>query len=154
MNQDDFDALYAVLADPDIMQHYPYAFDEERVQNWIERNINRYRKRLTRADIWTDYILKNPAFEEKRMRSLLSKSFAHISRKSTEPADWTGIRRIMKAGLRSWLRILYGSLLSLERPLDRLCGQGLLYMPAEGRYALTDRGIDVSNMVLSEFLLG
>ncbi len=44
MNQDDFDALYAVLADPDIMQHYPYTFDGDKVQNWIERNINRYRE--------------------------------------------------------------------------------------------------------------
>ncbi len=26
MNHDDFDALYKVLADPEIMQHYPYAF--------------------------------------------------------------------------------------------------------------------------------
>ncbi len=48
----------------------------------------------------------------------------------------------------SSMRDVYGDV------LDRLCGQGLLYMPAEGRYALTDRGIDVSNMVLSEFLLG
>ena len=43
MNEDDFDALYRVLADADIMQHYPYAFDEERVQNWIARNVERYR---------------------------------------------------------------------------------------------------------------
>ncbi len=43
MSMDDFDALYAVLADPDIMQHYPYTFDEERVRSWIERNMNRYK---------------------------------------------------------------------------------------------------------------
>ena len=43
MNPDDFDALYAVLADSDIMQHYPYAFDEARVWGWIERNMVRYR---------------------------------------------------------------------------------------------------------------
>ena len=43
MNKDDFDALYKVLADKDIMQHYPYIFDEERVKSWIERNMNRYR---------------------------------------------------------------------------------------------------------------
>ncbi len=30
MNPGDYDALYAVLADSDIMQHYPYTFDEER----------------------------------------------------------------------------------------------------------------------------
>ena len=40
---EDFDALYAVLADSDIMQHYPYTFDEARVQNWINKNIERYR---------------------------------------------------------------------------------------------------------------
>lgn len=43
MNMDDFDALYAVLADSDIMQHYPYSFDEKRVREWIERNMERYR---------------------------------------------------------------------------------------------------------------
>ena len=43
MTHDDFCALYQVLADSDIMQHYPYTFDENRVRNWIERNIERYR---------------------------------------------------------------------------------------------------------------
>ena len=43
MNLDDLTALYRVLADPGIMQHYPYSFDEQRVRDWIERNINRYR---------------------------------------------------------------------------------------------------------------
>lgn len=43
MKENDFDALYEVLADSDIMQHYPYTFDENRVRNWIERNIERYR---------------------------------------------------------------------------------------------------------------
>jgi len=43
MNDDDFQALYKVLADSDIMQHYPYTFDENRVRNWIQRNIERYR---------------------------------------------------------------------------------------------------------------
>lgn len=42
MTQDDFDSLYEVLADSDIMQHYPYHFDEYRVKNWIDRNIERY----------------------------------------------------------------------------------------------------------------
>ena len=27
MTDEDFDALYKVLADPNIMQHYPYTFD-------------------------------------------------------------------------------------------------------------------------------
>ena len=43
MKENDFDALYEVLADEDIMQHYPYTFDEGRVRNWIQRNIERYR---------------------------------------------------------------------------------------------------------------
>ena len=43
VKESDFDALYKVLADSDIMQHYPYTFDENRVINWIQRNIERYR---------------------------------------------------------------------------------------------------------------
>ena len=43
MNEDDFPALYKVLADSDIMQHYPDTFDENRVRNWIARNMERYR---------------------------------------------------------------------------------------------------------------
>lgn len=43
MNMDDFDALYAVLADSENMKHYPYIFDNKRVHDWITRNIERYR---------------------------------------------------------------------------------------------------------------
>lgn len=43
MTHDDFQALCKVLTDSKTMQHYPYAFDENRVRNWIERNIERYR---------------------------------------------------------------------------------------------------------------
>lgn len=42
MNMDDYDALFRVLSDSDIMQHYPYTFDEKRVRGWIEKNIERY----------------------------------------------------------------------------------------------------------------
>ena len=42
MTEHDFDALYKVLADSNIMQHYPYTFDEARVRNWIQRNMERY----------------------------------------------------------------------------------------------------------------
>lgn len=42
MDHDDYDTLYAVLADSDIMEHYPYTFDEARVRSWIARNIERY----------------------------------------------------------------------------------------------------------------
>ncbi len=44
MNKDDFDALYQVLADSEIMKHYPYIFDEKKVREWIERNMNRYKE--------------------------------------------------------------------------------------------------------------
>ena len=47
MNTDDYEALYAVLADSDIMQHYPYSFDEKRVKGWIERNMNRYKEKAS-----------------------------------------------------------------------------------------------------------
>ena len=44
MGMEDYGALYAVLADPAIMGHYPYTFDEARVRAWIERNMARYRE--------------------------------------------------------------------------------------------------------------
>ena len=44
MNPDDFEALYAVLSDADNMKHYPYAFDEARVREWILRNRERYQQ--------------------------------------------------------------------------------------------------------------
>lgn len=43
MTPQDFDALCRVLTDPDIMQHYPSVFNETSVQNWINKNIERYR---------------------------------------------------------------------------------------------------------------
>lgn len=43
LTSSDFDALYAVLGDSDIMRHYPYTFDEARVQRWIHKNQERYR---------------------------------------------------------------------------------------------------------------
>ena len=43
MTEEDFDALYAVLGDSDIMKHYPYTFDQDRVREWISRNIERYK---------------------------------------------------------------------------------------------------------------
>ena len=32
MDMNDYDALYRVLADTEIMRHYPYTFDEARVR--------------------------------------------------------------------------------------------------------------------------
>lgn len=43
MTAQDFDALCRVLTDPDIMQHYPSVFNETDVQNWINKNMERYR---------------------------------------------------------------------------------------------------------------
>lgn len=42
LTEEDFSAYFAVLADREIMQHYPYTFDEERVHSWIDRNRTRY----------------------------------------------------------------------------------------------------------------
>lgn len=42
MTDGDYDALYAVLADSAIMQHYPCTFDKTGVRNWISRNKERY----------------------------------------------------------------------------------------------------------------
>lgn len=42
MNSGDYEPLYAVLADSDIMKHYPYTLDEKRVRGWIDKNIERY----------------------------------------------------------------------------------------------------------------
>lgn len=43
MAPEDYDALYAVLANSDIMRHYPYTFDEARVRRWIDKNMERCR---------------------------------------------------------------------------------------------------------------
>ena len=43
-DRNDYAALYKVLSDSDIMRHYPYTFDEARVRDWIERNMNRCRE--------------------------------------------------------------------------------------------------------------
>ena len=44
MNPNDFQALFLVLGDPEAMRHYPFTFDGRHVKDWIERNMNRYRK--------------------------------------------------------------------------------------------------------------
>ena len=42
MVEDDFEDLRRVLGDRDIMGHYPYEFDDERIRSWIARNRERY----------------------------------------------------------------------------------------------------------------
>ena len=43
LTEDDYEPLFSVLADSDIMMHYPYTFDESRVRGWIAKNRERYR---------------------------------------------------------------------------------------------------------------
>lgn len=43
LTENDFDAMFAVLGDPEVMQHYPNVFDENKVREWIHRNMERYR---------------------------------------------------------------------------------------------------------------
>ena len=40
----DLDDLYPILSDPIAMRYYPKPFDRKMTKEWIERNINRYRK--------------------------------------------------------------------------------------------------------------
>src|SRR5262249_13511314 len=40
----DVDALEAVLGDPLAMQYYPAAFNRKEVEEWIERNVERYQR--------------------------------------------------------------------------------------------------------------
>lgn len=41
---DDFDALCEILSDQETMQHYPAPFTAEKCRNWIEWNLENYRK--------------------------------------------------------------------------------------------------------------
>ena len=43
MTENDLDSLFKVLGDTEIMQHYSYSFNEERVRIWIQTNMERYR---------------------------------------------------------------------------------------------------------------
>ena len=44
MGQDDFPALCKILKDPEVMYAYEGAFSDEEVQEWLDRQISRYRK--------------------------------------------------------------------------------------------------------------
>lgn len=41
---DDFDALYEIMSDTETMKHYPEPFSEERTKDWINWNIDNYKK--------------------------------------------------------------------------------------------------------------
>ena len=40
----DYAALYEIMSDPETMQHYPSPFDEKRTRDWIQWNLDNYRK--------------------------------------------------------------------------------------------------------------
>lgn len=40
----DFSALFEILSDPETMRHYPQPFDEKRTRDWIEWNLQNYKK--------------------------------------------------------------------------------------------------------------
>ena len=42
LTHEDFDTLYAILSDPDVMRYYPRPKTAEETQAWIQRNIDRY----------------------------------------------------------------------------------------------------------------
>lgn len=44
MVDSDFDSIYAILADPQTMMHYPRPYDSVGVHSWISRNRERYEK--------------------------------------------------------------------------------------------------------------
>lgn len=44
MNQSDFNSLCKILQDEETMYAYEGAFDDEEVQEWLDRQISRYRK--------------------------------------------------------------------------------------------------------------
>ena len=41
---EDFDALFEIVSDIETMQHYPAPFDEDRTRNWINWNLENYKK--------------------------------------------------------------------------------------------------------------
>jgi len=42
--RDDFDALHAILSDPETMRHYPAPYDEDGTRRWIDWNLDNYAK--------------------------------------------------------------------------------------------------------------
>lgn len=44
MNEDDYDALYAVLSDRENMCHYVYPFEEKQVRRWLDWCMSCYRE--------------------------------------------------------------------------------------------------------------
>lgn len=43
LTMDDFNDLYEILSDKDTMEHYPKPFDKDKVENWIQWNMENYK---------------------------------------------------------------------------------------------------------------
>ena len=43
LTDDDFDALFEILSDPEVMKYYPKPFDCDRVNGWIKWNQENYK---------------------------------------------------------------------------------------------------------------
>lgn len=41
---EDFDALYAILSDPETMRHYPKPYDEAGTRRWLDWSLDNYRQ--------------------------------------------------------------------------------------------------------------
>lgn len=41
---EDFDALFEIVSDIETMQHYPAPFDEDKTKNWIQWNLDNYKR--------------------------------------------------------------------------------------------------------------
>ena len=44
LNQQDFEGLSAILADSEVMYAWEHAFNPQQVQEWLDRNLQRYRR--------------------------------------------------------------------------------------------------------------
>ena len=44
LTDEDFDSLFEILSDAEVMKYYPKPFDAERVKDWIEWNFQNYKQ--------------------------------------------------------------------------------------------------------------
>ena len=44
LTDEDFDSLFEILSDPEVMKYYPKPFDADRVNGWIKWNQENYKK--------------------------------------------------------------------------------------------------------------
>ena len=63
MTDDDFQALYKVLADSNIMKHYPHAFDENIVSSELDILVNALNKTIVNLNLYINDIIRFPGFK-------------------------------------------------------------------------------------------